>query len=55
MLDIDIREAKILDVEVTLLTIASRLLLVYYRDFNVICVMFINRVISLRESSTRNS
>ena len=55
MLDIDIREAKILDIELALLTITSRLLLVCYRDSNVIYVVFINRIMSLRGSSTRSS
>ena len=44
-----------LDVEVALLTVISRLLLVCDRDLNVLCVVFINSVMSLRESSTRSS
>ena len=43
------REAEMLGAEVVLLTVTSRLLLMCYRDLNVICV------ISLRESSTRSS
>ena len=38
-----------LDVEAALLIVTSRLLLIYYRDLNVIYI------ISLQESSTRNS
>ena len=40
-----------LGVEIALLTMTSRLLLVCYRDLNVIYVMFTNNVISLRESN----
>ena len=43
------REAEMLGVEVALLTVISRLLLMYYRDLNVIYI------VSLRESSTRSS
>ena len=46
---------KILEVKIALLTKTSRLLLACYRDLNVIYVVFINSVISLWESSTRNS
>ena len=40
-----------LDVEIALLAMASRLLLVCCRDLNVICIVFINNVVSLRESN----
>ena len=43
-----------LGVEIALLIITSRLLLVCYRDLNVIYVVFTNSIISLRESNIFN-